>query len=204
MRIRGDGSRVLPKKSLKVKLDIGTFPDGKTTYNFNAEYEDISYMQQYIASHLFHKSGHHCFNTEHVRLYLNDEFLGLYLSVENMDEDFLSARNLDPNGGLYKAKIDGASLSIYDNVYYHWDINAGNTNFNNLIDIIDLFDNTSIDNYYHFANEFLDYDKMINILAVNLLLRNYSSYYHNYFMYHDVNNSGKWTMLPWDLDKVFL
>jgi len=204
MRIRGDGSRALPKKSLKVKLNGTTFSDGISTFNFNAEYEDKSYIQQYVTSRIFKEAGHYCFNTEHVRLYLNDVFLGLYLSVENMDEDFLTANGLDADGTLYKASVDGSSLSIYDNVYYHWESKADDQNFDDLIEFINLLNNTSDEDYYEFANTVLDYDKMVNIIAVNLLLRNYSTYYHNYFMYHDINNSQKWTMLPWDLDKMFL
>lgn len=46
MRIRGDGSVVLPKKSLKVKLNEGDF-DGVDVFNFNADYEDKSYIQAY-------------------------------------------------------------------------------------------------------------------------------------------------------------
>ncbi len=204
MRIRGDGTRALPKKSLKVKLDGATFSDGVSTFNFNAEYEDKSYIQQYITSRLFKEAGHYCFKTEHVRLYLNDSYLGLYLSVENVDEDFLSSNNLDPTGTLYKATLDGASLSIYDNVFYHWESKAADYNFSDLSDFITTLNSTSDEDYYEFANTVLDYDKMINILAINMLLRNYSSYYHNYFMYHDINNSQKWTMIPWDLDKMFL
>lgn len=204
MRIRDDGSRVHPKKSLKVKLDGETFEEEIITHNFNAEYEDKSYMQQYVASKLFELSGHQCFKTEHVRLYLNDEFLGLYLYVENMDEDFLASRNMDIHGNLYKAKIDGASLSIYDNVYYHWDKQTGDENHSDLIDFIDELNSVSDEEYYEFAQNVLDYQSMINMLAVNLLTRNYSTYYHNYFMFHDIHNTQKWIMLPWDLDKAYL
>lgn len=204
MRIRGDGSRVLPKKSLKIKLKENILLDGKSTFNFNAEYEDKSYIQQYVTARLMKESGQICFSAEHARLYLNDNFLGLYLSVENGDEKFLSANNLDPNGTLYKATVDGASLSIFDNVYYHWESKAFNNNFSDLIELIDTLNNTKDKDYYEFANSVFDYDKMVNILAMNMLMRNYSSYYHNYYMYHDLNNTQKWSMLPWDLDKMFL
>ncbi|MCK9498954.1 MAG: CotH kinase family protein, partial [Bacteroidales bacterium] len=124
MRIRGDGSIVLPKKSLKVKLDNGNF-DGVSVFNFNADYEDKSYVQSYITSRLMKESGTKCFNAEHVRLYLNDEYLGLYISVQNMDIYFLLNNEFNPLGNLYKATIDGASLSRYDNVFYHWEQKTG-------------------------------------------------------------------------------
>jgi len=204
MRIRGDGTRVHPKKSLKVKLDNGSFPDGRTVLNFNAEYEDKSYLQQYIVSRLMRESGLPCFGAEHVRIYLNGEYRGLYLLIENMDQDFLIRRSIDPMGNLYKATNDGASLSIYDNVYYHWEKKTGSGGRQDLQELITQINSIDQDQYQSFAQSTLAYDNMINILALNLLTRNYSTYYHNYYMYHDVNNSNMWYMFPWDLDKTFL
>ena len=43
---------------------------------------------------------------------------------------------------------------------------------------------------------------MVEIIAINTLIINASTYYHNYFMYQDSHDTGKWTMLPWDLDKT--
>ena len=203
MRIRVDGSIVLPKKSLKVKLDNGNF-DGVSVFNFNADYEDKSYVQSYITSRLMKESGTKCFNAEHVRLYLNDEYLGLYISVQNMDIYFLLNNEFNPLGNLYKATIDGASLSRYDNVFYHWEQKTGEGYREDLQQLIFQLDTISTENYKSFLQEKFDYDALINILAMNLLTRNYSTYYHNYYMFHDTQGSGKWYMFPWDLDKAFL
>ena len=120
LRIRGDDSRTLNKKSLKMQLPTA-FTNGRKTLNFNAEYLDVTYVQQYLASYLMRKSGQPAFTADHARLYLNGKFLGLYLSVENVDEDFLEARNMDTKGNLYKATHDGATLSIYDDIYSFWE-----------------------------------------------------------------------------------
>lgn len=203
MRIRGDGSVVLPKKSLKVKLNEGDF-DGVDVFNFNADYEDKSYIQAYTTSRLMRESGVPCFQSEHVRLYLNGNYLGLYISVENMDEDFLTRNGFNPNGNLYKATLDGASMSRYDNVFYHWEQKTGTGNREDLQELIFQLDTISVENYKLFLQEKFDYNAIINILAMNLLCRNHSTYYHNYYMFHDTNGSGKWHMFPWDLDKGFL
>ncbi|MEA1878424.1 MAG: CotH kinase family protein, partial [Bacteroidota bacterium] len=171
MRIRGDGTRVHPKKSLKVKLDYGSFPDGRSVLNFNAEYEDKSYIQQYIVSRLMRESGLPCFDSEHARVYLNGEYLGLYLLIENMDQDFLIRRSLDPEGNLYKASNDGASLSIYDNVYYHWEKKTGSGGRKDLQELINQINSVDQDQYQNFAQSSLAYGNMINILALNLLTR---------------------------------
>ena len=121
MRIRGDGSRIYKKKSLKIKFDGDLFYTGRETLNLNADIADKSYMHAYLSSMLFNQTGYPCFESEHVKLYLNGEYLGLYIQIENMDEDFLKARGLDPNGNLYKATVDGASLRLPDEVDYYWE-----------------------------------------------------------------------------------
>lgn len=43
---------------------------------------------------------------------------------------------------------------------------------------------------------------MVKMIALNMLVSNASTYYHNYYMYHDLKKD-KWTMFPWDLDNTF-
>jgi inorganic pyrophosphatase len=45
-------------------------------------------------------------------------------------------------------------------------------------------------NIMNSAKNAFDYDKMLNFIALNMLLSNGSTYYHNYYMYHDLNNTG--------------
>jgi len=203
MRIRGDSSREYPKKSLKLKFDGAKFSNGRDALNFNAEYLDVSYLHSIITSRLMRDSGHYCFNAEPARLYINGEFLGLYIRIENVDEDFLSSSNLDPEGNLYKATLDGACLSIYDDVNHHWEKKTNkDTGRDDLKNLILNINNVPDPEYYDFTSEYFDYEKMINIIAMNMLLANGSTYYHNYYMYHDINNTKKWIMLPWDVDRT--
>ena len=86
MRIRGDSSRKDAKKSLKVKFVV----NGKQkTLNLNAEFSDKSFIRQYLSSQIMQASGQNCFQTAFAKLFVNGEYFGLYLRVENMDADFL-------------------------------------------------------------------------------------------------------------------
>lgn len=202
MRIRGDGSRQFPKKSLKVKFDSIPFINGRYELNFNAEWEDKSYMRAFVSSRVFKNAGQRCFGTDFARLYLNGEFLGLYCYVENVDEQFLEANNYDPEGNLYKAAVDGACLSIYDDIEAFWAKETGGGNKADLDDFINHINTISDADYLEFCQETMDYNQMVNIIACNMVLSNQSTYYHNYFMFHDINGTGKWEMMPWDLDKT--
>lgn len=202
IRIRGDGSRVYPKKSLKVRFNQGQYVDGRTSLNLNAEWEDQSYMQQFLASRLMKESGQACFDTEHVRVKLNGTFFGLYLLIEAVDEHFLNVRGMDPLGATYKAALDGSSLSVFDEPLYHWEQKTGDdvtmVDLQQFIDALNLEPQVS---FTEFVDEQFNREELVNILAMNNLLALGSTYYHNYFMYHEPT-TDKWSMLPWDMDKT--
>lgn len=202
MRIRGDGSRYLPKKSLKVKFDSAPFSNGRYELNFNAEWEDKSYIRAFVSSRVFRQSGQTCFDTDFARLYVNGSFFGLYNSIENVDEQFLAANGYNPDGNLYKADIDGACMSIYDDITNYWEQKTGNGNKEDLTTFINQINAVSDAGYRGFCEQQMDYDQMINIIACNMIVSNQSTYYHNYFLFHDVNGNNKWEMMPWDLDKT--
>ena len=204
IRIRGDGSRQLPKKSLKLRFDEGAYIDGRASLNINAEYQDKSYVQQYLASRLMKESGQVCFDAEHIRVHLNGSFLGLYLLVEPVNERFFQVRGMDPEGATYKASLDGSCLSIFDQPQYHWDQETGpDVNSADLQQLIDELNETPQSEYANWAEEVFNREEMVNIIAMNILLSLGSTYYHNYFMHHDPA-SDKWMMLPWDMDKSLI
>ncbi|MDA3842877.1 MAG: CotH kinase family protein [Candidatus Kapabacteria bacterium] len=203
MRIRGDSSRENPKKSLKMKFDAEPFSNGRDVINLNAEYTDKSYMHQYMSARLFREAGVPCFESEHARVYINGKFFGLYLMVENIGDDFLKARDLDTKGNLYKATKDGANLSIYDDIYTLWEKKTNeNTDREDLQKLIDDLNSVPDDEYYAFAKSTFEYDIIVTALTMNMLIANASTYYHNYYMYHDIQGNGKWMMFPWDMDKT--
>lgn len=203
MRIRGDTSRKYPKKSLKIKFDSLLIDNIPKVLNLNAEYTDKTYIRQYVSSKLIQNSGQICFNAEHTKVFINGEFYGLYLQVENMDKSFLKRNNLDVKGNLYKATKDGACLSIFDNFDAKWEKKTNKkSDHNDLTQLIHNLNNIPDNEFYQFIKTTFEYDKLINILALNMFLSNSSTYYHNYYLYHDLYNTGKWQMIPWDLDKT--
>ncbi len=204
MRIRGDGTRRLPKKSLKFRFNSVPFVNGRSKLNFNAEWDDPSYISQYLSARLMREAGVHCFGAEHARIYINGDFFGLYLRIENVGKDFLAARGIEENGNLYKAALDGACLSPNEDVYELWEKKTNkNSGMDDLEELIYDINNVSDEDYLEFTKSTFQFGKMINIISINMLISNWSTYYHNYYMFHDINNTKKWEMFPWDMDKTF-
>ncbi|MFC2130184.1 CotH kinase family protein [Bacteroidota bacterium] len=204
MRIRGDGSRRYSKKSLKIKFDDDAFHTDRKVLNLNANMDDRSYMHCYIAYRLFSAIGYPCIKVEHVRVYINAVYSGLFIQIENVDEDFLVSREYSPIGNLYKATHDGASLASEKEVYSLWEKKTyESSDRQDLIELINNLNAVSDSEFYQYAKKTYDYDKLVTILAMNMLIANGSTYTHNYYMYHDSLKSGKWIMFPWDFDKIF-
>ncbi len=204
LRIRGDSSRGYPKKSLRITFSMNQPLDGREKWNFNAEYLDRTYMHSYLFAYIMDTLDYPCFHVDYARVYVNNEYRGLYIRTEPYDSLFLAGNLLDPECNLYKASIDGSCLSAYDNVEDVWTkAESASPGWNDLYQLIFDLDTLSSDDYLEFAAQRFDMNDLLTIIAVNWLTSNYSTYYHNYFLYHDVHNTGMWTMLPWDVDKTF-
>ena len=61
---------------------------------------------------------------------------------------------------------------------------------------------TPVEGFYDYVQQHFNYPMLIDFLAINAFIANGSTYYHNYYLYRDQENDGKWILFPWDLDKT--
>lgn len=206
LRLRGDTSREFPKKSFKLKIDDkGELPFGRKNLNLNAEYLDQTKMRQYLCKRLYHASGQPCYDTSHIQLYLNGYYQGVYLLVEAVDQEFLTRWGLSAKGDLFKATKDSACLSHYDNVPALWERKGpmGDSSWGPLEDLIAKLNTTPDRDYAAMVKKTMNYENMVNAIALNMLIGNRSTYYHNYFMYRSPK-AHRWSYLPWDMDNTLI
>ncbi|MBC7124086.1 MAG: CotH kinase family protein, partial [Bacteroidales bacterium] len=94
-RLRGNTSRYAQKKSFKVSFN--TFEPGKKLkgiekLNLNGEHNDPSIVRSKLVWDLMGEIGLPAPRANHVRLYINNQYYGLYINVEHIDENFVKAR----------------------------------------------------------------------------------------------------------------
>ena len=104
-RLRGNTSRVSAKKSFKI--DFNHFFPGRDFFgleklNLNGEHNDPSIVRSKICWDLFQDIGMTASRAAHAEVYINDEYYGLYISVEHVDDSFLSRNYENDNGNLWK------------------------------------------------------------------------------------------------------
>tara|TARA_B110000977_G_C11081230_1_gene493011 strand:- start:2609 stop:4048 length:1440 start_codon:yes stop_codon:yes gene_type:complete len=205
LRIRGDSSRELPKKSLKLKFPKDSLFNNVRKINLNAEWYDKSYMSQYISSYLMRENGVSCFNSSHTVIYVNEVFYGIFLMVENIDASFLRTRKFSTNSSLFKATKDGACFNDSSEVDQLWEVKSNNStqSKNRFKEFITEVNNLSVYEAYDYYQHNFEYDELLTTVALNILIGNKSTYYHNYYLLKD-SLSSKWSMLPWDMDKTLM
>jgi len=202
-RLRGDSSRGYPKKSLKVVVLDQQRVNNKKIFNFNAEYKDASFSHSYLSSVIFKELNYPCFKSSMAKLTVNDKFHGLYLEIENMDKDFLIRNGLNPKGDLFKATKDGACLYSVSEVDGKWEKKTNKkSSWAPLVQLIEDLNKVSDEDFEAYIRDEFDYSYLIDYLATNIFIANGSTNYHNYYLYRDAENNGKWMLLPWDLDKT--
>ena len=120
-----------------------------------------------------------------------------------MLNDFLNNNGLNPNGDLFKATKDGACLYKLEEMNTKWEKKTNKkSSWTSLEELINDVSNTPYNDFYEYVKRNFDYPMLIDFLAINAFIANGSTYYHNYYLYRDHENDGKWILLPWDLDKT--
>lgn len=105
-RLRGNTSRNAAKKSFKVSFN--TYVSGRKwknleKMNLNGEHNDVSILRSQLSNMVLREAGVPSARTSYVKLYINNQYRGLYLNVEHIDEEFLQRRFTNDNtGNLYK------------------------------------------------------------------------------------------------------
>lgn len=112
--------------------------------------------------------------------------------IQQIGERFLALNGLDTGGDLYKY--------VYTGNEKHTNLETGMQSLNEFLAALSTADRTqrreAVFQRLHLGN--------IGIWsAVNALIGNWDGYHNNFYLYYDFDASGRWFVIPWDLDQVF-
>ncbi|MFK8009541.1 MAG: CotH kinase family protein [Saprospiraceae bacterium] len=192
-----------------------TFPGGYTSLKLSNVFRDPSFLREVMAYEIASKYMP-APRANYVRLYVNDELLGLYNSTESVDEKFLEENfgtdkgtliKCDPNwhGKTKKGCMRGHNGSLnylgQDSVcYYEFYEMKSDHGWNDLIKLAQTLETNTKD-----IEKVLNVDRALWMLAYNNVLVNLDSYTgrlcHNYYVYKDAN--GRFNTIPWDMNMNF-
>ena len=103
IRSRGLGSRNQKKPGLRV--DANRYEDikilGASSFILDNITQDPTMMKERLAFALFRRLGQPAPRMAPARLFINDEFIGLYSIIESIDKDYLKRHLGEDSGYLY-------------------------------------------------------------------------------------------------------
>jgi len=225
VRFKGNSSFRVNSTKKSLKLNFAEYDEDQTflglkKLNFNNGFKDPSMLREKL---FLDFAGQYLptLRAVHTRIYINDEFVGLYLAVEQIDKTFVQSRfGKDEDGNLYKAETSsdiradsgfGSDLTWLGddpNVYHAcYQLKTNETAYDNsqLIEVIDILNNTPADDLPAALEPVFDTESALLSMALNNLFVNLDSYCgsaHNYYLY-DRDDTGKIMHLHWDTNEAF-
>lgn len=217
-RLRGNTSRYSKKKSFKVSFN--SFTKGGKYYgveklNLNGEHNDPSVIRSKVGWDILRKWDIPAPRANHVEVYINGDYYGLYISVEHIDEEFVKSRFTYNDGNLYKclypANLNylGEDPNLYkfeagDRRAYELKINEEADDYSDLAHFIDILNNTPDEDLVcELGKVFNVYDYM-KVIVFDILAGNWDGYIYNknnFYVYHNTT-TGKFEFIPYDIDNT--
>lgn len=203
IRLRGAAARGSAKKSFKISFrkfgnDLRDFY-GLRRLNLNCDFQDPHLMRAKACTELFRYMGIPAARVGYSKLYINNEYRGLFANYEDIDKPFLQARFRDDNGDLYKG--DGATMQNGSGGY-QLTTNELSSDHSDILEFIDVLNNTPSDIFKEEIEKVFEVDEMLMYTACNVLLGAWDDYWmlaKNFYFYHDLR-SDKFNYIPHDFD----
>jgi spore coat protein CotH len=189
-------------------------------WNFNYEPK----LRQKLAYDLMNFAGVPASKPQHVILSVNGVEHGLYLQFEDPDnKGWLKAHFSDHKGDLYKVGYDapddvphrrfgeltylGADQTAYKNSYNKKKsrTDVPKDDLSTIVSFTKELNSISDQQIPAFFEATIDLDALISYLVVSNFIVHWDGYpgrAKNYWIYQNPS-TGKWTMVPWDMDAVF-
>lgn len=220
-REKGNASNTLAnfgrKNPLKIAFDEfnnnQTF-DGLKKINLNIFINDPSLMHDAICNKLMRDAGLFASRTAYTKVWVNEEYIGLYLIIENIDKTFLKSKygSANNDGNLYKTDrgasvpLDwqGADKEAYKQQGMKLTTNENADDWSGFIDFVNFLNNYNGSDFKDLFEKKFDIHSYLKALAVEKCVRSWDSYWgggNNYYLYN--HPDGKWRWIPWDMNETF-
>ncbi|MGJ8724073.1 MAG: CotH kinase family protein [Roseibacillus sp.] len=199
-KIHGQSSRTFAKKSYDFDSNDGfrfDWKDGERKVkdlNLLSNYADKTKTRNSFCHEIGRWMGtpdHFC---EPVRVHLNGAFHGVMDLMEDGDDRMLERNGFDPEGSLYKVYDSVPTVNVEKKTRQE----EGNSDLEFFSSQLD--ENRSLANRRTYAYDYLDIPAAVNYLVTRQVNSDMDHGHKNYYLYHDLNRSGLWRPMVWDVD----
>ena len=221
MRQRGGESRSAPQKSFRIKLDKNIpvpLWRGERKIQLMKSAYDPSRIRNKLSYDLMSEIPHlPSMRSQFAQLTITDqgetEDFGLFTQIENVGKEYLKRRGWNKDSRLYKPAdfgyYDDSELNLNDDgepvdlaaFEKLIEIKKGK-NHQNLISMVRDLNDYSVDFNTQIMGKYFNRNNYLTWFAVNLLVGNQDTHFHNYYLYNPKDNDNFY-LIPWDYDATF-
>lgn len=211
VRSRGNGSRNAVKPALKVAFDKNLNQEflGLDTLQLINLAQDPPMLRDWLAMQAMRRMGAPAPRSKHVRVFVNDQYQGLYLAVEAVEKKFVKRVFGDNDGWLYDFDHDGTTYgwqylgpdaALYPQ--FQLETNKSKPNFDALLRLIQTLDTTTPEQFIEEMAPLIDIENLIRHLALEVYLADMDGFVgdfgtNNFFIYEGAADA-RFRLIPWD------
>lgn len=220
VRSRGTGSRDPRKPGLRITFDEYVEDQtlaglkGLVLDNFR---QDPSMMKESLSMELFARMGLAAPRVSHARVYVNDEYLGLFAVIEPIDKRFLRRTLGEDSGYLYEFEWSGDYHFEWlgdDPLRYAAMFEAETReneppaqHYSTLVQMVSATTRASTPSWQQTMGRYFDFKRLFAYLAVESFLSEHDGLagdwgINNFYLYRYAT-SDRFEFLPWDKDVNF-
>src|SRR5215467_11036916 len=213
----GKGSRSNIKPSFKI--DFSRYESRLTFLGLRylvlrADTQDASLMHERVAMSLFRQMGIPAPREVHTKLYINDQYAGVYTAVESVDPVFLQSRFSESDGYLYAYEwvpfvfqYLGPESSKYSPLPFKPENNLTNFDPGPIADMVRTINQAPDAQFTSAISQYLDVNALFREIAAEEFINDQDSIIGDYgvnnlFLYR-FQNTTRHTVLPWDKSNAF-
>lgn len=221
IRSRGTGSRSGTKPGLRVDFNIYDVAQqflGLKSVVLRNNVQNPTHLHERLGMQLFARLGLPAPRQAHARLYVNDEYVGLYSIVENVDKKFLARHFNQDNGYLYEYDYDpedrpyrfesrGSSPSAYLPKPFKPATHETDPDPRPLAEMVRVIAEASNAEFPRAIARYVDVDRRMIHTAIESVLSEVDGFVgdygmNNFFLYR-FEGGTRSTILPWDKSEAF-
>lgn len=221
IRLRGNTSLQAQKKSFKLSFNEyveGRKYQGVRKLNLRGSHNDPTMIREKLFYDVWNKAGMPNRRVSFVKLYINDEYRGLYSNVEEIDKEWLEDAFGNDEGNLFKCTYPadlnymGNSQDTYKAIMnnpeeraYDLTTNETEDNYIRLVQLIARLNQPVTANYPAEISAVLNVESVLKSFALDVVSGNWDDYFYNknnYYLY-DNPATGKFEFFTFDTDNTF-
>jgi len=199
---------------------------GFKTFALSNSYKDDSFIRDKTAADVFRAAGVPAPRGSFTQVYIDigngPFYMGIYTIIEIPEDHMLDSQVGGDNGNLYKPWGDAArwpaiavtavplSTTSEDDIKTHFEkkTNKTDTGWTDIIAAINALhaDRTNAATWRANLESVFNVQSFLKYMAVNQTMVNWDAYGcmpHNYLIYANPADSGRFLWLPWDLNEAF-